>query len=336
MTKSLKITLKILLWLIIVLATAALGFKTWDWIRHFEFYNTAKPFYDTPDIHKGYVPQGFDYVEEENIYLTTGYMSNDEASRVYVMYPNGKTTYTELMKKNGKKYTGHTGGISHYGDYVYITGGDNLDVFSLSVILNGKSQTSLLGTVKTYNNPAYCYVQNGYILSGSYHDPNVSDFSTPEYEHATTPCGDLHKSIITVFKLSNDEPFGVEPTPKAVLSTRNYAQGMCVTDKGNIILSTSHGLSSSQLFVYDTSNLQSENYHFQGTTETGDSFDFPDIQRYYLDSASLVQTIKAPPMSEEILYRDGKILIMNESACNKYLFGKVTSGTKLYAYPYKD
>ena len=61
-----------------------------------------------------------------------------------------------------------------------------------------------------------------------------------------------------------------------------------------------------------------------------------DVPLYYEDSASLVEsdTVEAPPMSEEIVYLDGKIWIMNESACNKYIFGKLTTGNYLYSVEY--
>ena len=108
---------------------------------------------------------------------------------------------------------------------------------------------------------------------------------------------------------------------------------MCVTDDGKVILSTSYGLSVSKLYVYDTTNLVGEDYDFVGTAKSG-AFAFNGIKRYYLDSSNLVDTISAPPMAEELVYLDGKIYIMNESACNKYIFGKFTSGYKIYAYPY--
>ena len=50
----------------------------------------------------------------------------------------------------------------------------------------------------------------------------------------------------------------------------------------------------------------------------------------------MVDTIQAPPMAEELVYLDGKIYIMNESACNKYIFGKFTYGYHVYAFKYAE
>jgi hypothetical protein len=40
-------------------------------------------------------------------------------------------------------------------------------------------------------------------------------------------------------------------------------------------------------------------------------------------------------MSEEIVYKDGLIYIMTESASNKYIFGKFMSGYNCYAMDVK-
>ena len=53
---------------------------------------------------------------------------------------------------------------------------------------------------------------------------------------------------------------------------------------------------------------------------------------FYLDSDSKTETVTAPPMSEEIECIDGRLFIFNESACNKYVFGKFLSGYWLYSY----
>ena len=54
--------------------------------------------------------------------------------------------------------------------------------------------------------------------------------------------------------------------------------------------------------------------------------------RDHLDSANLTDTITLPPMSEELVYRDGRIYVMCESASNKYIFGKFIRGYQVFAY----
>jgi hypothetical protein len=52
----------------------------------------------------------------------------------------------------------------------------------------------------------------------------------------------------------------------------------------------------------------------------------------YLDNATLTDTLTFPPMSEELLYLDGRVYILCESACNKYFYGKFIGGDLVYSY----
>lgn len=326
---------KILAILVAVVILAVLGFKAFDGIKHASFYKNAEPVFKTPGVNDNFTHQGFTYVEDDKVFLATGYMSNNTASRVYVIKENGETTYTELKKASGEDYKEHTGGITHKGDYVFITGTNGLDIFPYQDILQGKESATQLGEMKTYVDPAHCYIHNGYMLTGSFYIEEK--YETPAHERMTTPCGDTNTSIITAFKLDDTKPFGIDPTPKAVISTRREVQGICITDDNKIVLSTSYGLATSQLFVYDTSNLATvENYTFSGTDKKGEQFHFENIKLLYLESEDCVQVIKAPPMAEELAFVNGKIYIMNESASNKYIFGKLTTGRKIYAYNYNN
>jgi hypothetical protein len=98
---------------------------------------------------------------------------------------------------------------------------------------------------------------------------------------------------------------------------------MTFTDS-RIVLSTSYGFATSHLYFYDATAVaaKADKFTVNGT----------EVPLYYLDSASLVSTVSAPPMSEEIVYKDGRIYIMTESASNKYIFGKITGGSPLYSY----
>lgn len=52
---------------------------------------------------------------------------------------------------------------------------------------------------------------------------------------------------------------------------------------------------------------------------------------YALESGNKVKEFEAPPMSEEIIFVDGKLLTMCESASGKYFFGNLTGGRWCYA-----
>ena len=57
-----------------------------------------------------------------------------------------------------------------------------------------------------------------------------------------------------------------------------------------------------------------------------------EVPLYYLDSENLTETVVMPPMSEELVYRDGRLQVMCESACNKYIYGKLIRGWRVRDY----
>lgn len=325
MKKALKITATTLAIIAISLMVILLLFKLGERLYFNSFYSNAQVEFAIPGLMDGYIPQGFDYLEEEDAFLACGYMKDKSSSRVYLIQRDGSYTYTELRKANGDVYKGHTGGIEYFGDFLYITGADGLDVFSLKDVLEGKSQTKLLGEVSTFDlDPAHCFIHNGVIFVGSFY--KAGDYDTPENHHFTTPAGDENKGGMISFDLDATAAFGVNPTPKAFYSVPSFVQGACVTDDGKLVLSTSWGISVSHLYVH---NLEKIHSYDKTTTVNG-----TEVPLYFVDSASLVDTINAPPMSEEIIYLEDKIWVMNESACNKYIFGKFTTGNDLYSYNY--
>ena len=101
--------------------------------------------------------------------------------------------------------------------------------------------------------------------------------------------------------------------------------------EGSIVLSTSWGLSPSHLYFYPRA-LQELYSVPEKTYRIGET----EVPLYYLESSILQKTVKAPPMAEELVYQDGKILIMNESASDKYIFGKLTRGKYVYGYEVKE
>ena len=334
MKKIVQIVLGLLLALVLLLGLAIGGFKMYDWIAYNDFYNNAEVVFPAPGANDGFVQQGFDYMPEERDFLVTGYMKDGTESRVYRLCRLGiELSMTKLLTKEGKPYTKKVGGIVRNGEYVYITNGEGgLDVFAYSEIEAGAETAKQIGWIDTYNVPEYCYIYNGYLLTGSCF--NEEDHETPVHERMETPNGEQNYSLITVFKLDETKEYGVDDTPKALISTTSCVQGMCITDDGSrIVLSTSHGLSDSKLFIYDTTNLLVKADY---TFTDGETFTLKGLPLYCLDnaSASLVETVKAPSMAEELVYVNGRIYIMSQWSCN--ILGKITTGYNIYAYIYAD
>ena len=279
-----------------------------------------------PGLKDAYVPQGFDYIDDRNIFLACGYMSDGTASRIYIMNENGKVVdYASMKETDGSDHKGHTGGIAHFGNYIYVSDDKGCDVFLLSDLLDGDGKVTKCAEVVTGNNPAYCKVFDGKLYAGEFFYEK-GGYNTPDSHKLITPALDKNTAIITVFELDAATGLAKSDIPVAVYSTTSKVQGMTMSRDGKIMLSTSWGTTVSHLYVYNTGVASESTFNYKGT----------EVPLIYLDSKCLVDDVRMPPMAEEIIYLDGEVYVMNESACKKYLFGNLTSGRYIYAYDLDD
>lgn len=311
--KKIGIGLLAFVLLVLVVLNAGVTFKYWNY-----FKNTDGDFI-IPGLLDAYVPQGFDYMAETDTYLMCGYMSDHTPSRIYVRNADGKTHHVSLFDEDGNPYVKHAGGICWNGEFVYLAGDDGVDVFSLADVLAG-NDTKMLGTIRTGHDMAYCSFYNGYLLAGNFYFPE--HYETPENHRIITPAGDENTALMTVYQADPDAEFGVDPMPVAAISTPGKVQGMCFTSDEELVLSISWSLTDSNLQFYDVDTTRVGTVPVLGG----------EVPLYYLDSENLTETVVLPPMSEELVYRDGKVLVMCESACNKYIYGKLIRGWRVFGY----
>jgi hypothetical protein len=140
---------------------------------------------------------------------------------------------------------------------------------------------------------------------------------SPEHE-VNTPDG-LQRALAVGFEINED---GVTTTAKVAYSTPIQIQGMCFANNC-IYLTTSWGLGKSYVYKYDLSQIKQS-----GTKKVCGQ----EVPLYLLTMSNMAQKYTLPPMAEEIEYVDGKFYISNESASNKYIFGKFTDGKWCRAY----
>lgn len=300
---------------VLVVLNAGVTFKYWD------FFGNSKGDFIIPGLTSAYVPQGFDYIEETDTYLMCGYMADGSSSRIYIRFGDGTTRFASLYYADGTVYDKHAGGICHNGDYVYLAGDDGVDVFSMEQVLMGVD-ASMLGTIPTGHDMAYCSFYDGYLLAGNFYYPE--HYETPETHRITTPAGDRNTALMTVFRADPEAEFGIDPAPVAAISTPGKVQGMCFTSDEEIVLSISWSLTNSNLLFYGVDTERVGSVQVLGG----------EVPLYYLDSENLKDTVVLPPMSEELVCKDGRVLVMFESACNKYIFGKLIRGWRVFGYEY--
>ena len=317
--KAKAIFKKILLGLLIFVVAVLLILQVGVTVKYWDYFGNSDRLYVAPGLNDNYVPQGYDYLPDHQIYLMCGYMSDDTASRVYVQDEKGKSYFTSLYYEDGTPYLKHAGGITANGEYVYIAGDTGVDVFLLEDVLSGEA-AKLQGVIEMGHDTAYCSFYNGYLLVGNFY--YGGHYETPESHRITTPAGDQNTALITIFKADDAAGFGVDPTPVAAISTGEKVQGMCFTDKGEIVLSTSWSIGNSHLLYYTIDTERVDMITIGGE----------EVPLIYLDSSNLVHDAVLPPMAEELVFRTGRVEVMNESACNKYIFGKLIRGWSVRAY----
>ncbi len=317
--KMMKIAGKILAWLLVAVMALLLLLNVGVTFVYPAFFGNADAVFRAPGLTTGFVPQGFHYLEDQDTYLFSGYMKDHSAARIYIRDAEGKVRFVSLMNSDGSAYDEHAGGVTVNGDYVYIPGQMGVDVFSLANILEGDT-AQMIGKIAGEYDTDCCTFYNGYLFVGDFYYPET--YETPLSHRVTTPAGDENKAIIAVYKADASAEFGIDPQPVAAISIREKVQGIGFTEDGQIVLSTSYGFADSGLWFYKLDEQR------QGKLE----LDGREVPLYYLDSANLESSVEMPPMSEEVVCKDGKVYVLFESACTKYLYGNLIRGDQVYAY----
>jgi hypothetical protein len=337
--KGVAIPLKILAWVASVLAgLLILVFVGEKLFFASFFFGGAKIAMSTPGTWSNYVQQGFDRLED-GTFVVSAYDKGDENAALYLI-KDGKETLCQLKNADGTPYLSHAGGVTHYKNWVYVATdnhtedkeGDvycthencntNLDMFLLSDVLDGDGKATMVDSIVIPNRLAYASVYGDLLYTGAFHRAG-SKYITPESHHLTTPAGDENTALMMVYKLDENTGKPVSATPEFCYSTISNVQGMCITGDKDIVLSTSWGLGISHLYQYELDDAT------KGTITLGGE----SVEVYYLDSACLETTISTPPMAEELVWLDGRVYILSESASMKYIFGKLMSGNHIYSYP---
>lgn len=319
-----RIISAVLCMIIVLVAIAVIGFSVGENIVFFSFYKNADKEFKIPGLWDGAVPQGFEYIEESDTFLYTGYQKDKVSPSVVYIMPDkgeGEARAVELFNLDGSAYTGHVGGITIYGGTTFIATSGGMDIFNTDDILDNDGKATKVGKLKLDFDVAFCEVHDGKLYAGNFY--RAVDYETPEKHHLTTPCGDKNTAVIYEYELDPISELPKNVAPSLVYSITDAIQGLAFDNEGRMILSTSWGLSKSHLYVYEKpAQIFEDAYETEGLK----------TDLCYLDSDTLVKDIVAPPMAEELVYLDGKVYIMNESASMKYLFGKLTGGQYCYAY----
>jgi len=320
MNKTLKKVIKIItISLVSIVAVFVITVRAYFRIPVRSYYKISKKAFVIPGIRNNYVAQGICYDKETNCFYLTGYMSDNKASPIYVVNKDTKKLVKSvfLEKQDGTDINGHTDAISIIDNNVYIASPYEacLYVFSKNEINNAKNNSKLTyhDVVNLYTeddsiNIAFTTVHNGMIYAGEFY--KAEKYETRSAHHFSYQ-NETNKAIVVGFKLD-----GNTALPEVVYSIPNEIQGMSFGPDA-IVLSSSWGTRPSDILKYNFSDIKQN-----GTMKILGK----ELPLYVLNSSNITKAYKIAPMSEEIEYVDGRYFVSNESASNKYVFGKFTSG----------
>ena len=283
-----------------------------------------------PWSNKGYIAQGITYdLASGNFYLT-GYMKDGSASPILVVNKKSRklVNVVRMANPDGTEYAGHAGGLSLMNGKLYIAGSldgcfyvfkkSDVDKAQKGSLISYSEVLDLKNSGDTMK-VAYSTTHDGLIYAGEFYRED------PRYilagEHKVNTTDGLQYALAVGFEINPD---GQTTTAKLAYSIPDQIQGMCF--EGNYIyLTTSWGLGKSFVYKYDLNKItQSGTKQVCGQT----------VPLFNLTMKNMEACYTLPPMAEEIEYVDGKFYISNESASDKYVFGKYTGGRWCRAYKF--
>lgn len=338
-SKAKKAVITVLIVLVALVAIVFIGARIYFRAPVSSYYKASEKAFVIPGLMDNMVPQGFDYISSVDMYLICGYQKDVSPSRVYrVDRKSGKDEgYVIMGDENGNGIKPHAGGLASHGEYLFVAGDEDakINVYKLSDVLSAKSGDTVkkLGEFKTVyadckiNVAWICFAEDRMIVGEFYRDPN---YMTDESHWVTTDAGEENRAIAMAYKFGNGKgtSFGISEVPCEMYSIPGLVQGMTVKD-GKIWISQSYGTAKSTIRCYDISG--SKPVTFKMKLYSGRAEADIVVPVYAFDSSTQVSSFDAPPMAEEIVFVDGKLLIMCESASMKYFFGNLTGGRWCYA-----
>ncbi len=283
------------------------------------FYDHATAELGIPGTNDGFIVQ--DEVQApDGSWLFSGYETDGSASPLYRV--DGMRTSKILIERpDGSVYDGHGGGVTCDDEFLYLTEENGYLVAPLDDVLSAEDGA----TVKTTSlrnlgiDPAFLTIIDGDLYAGVFY--KAGPYDTPDEMHLTCPDGTENNAVMYRFERepSSDGNYGEQPV--RVYSIPGLVQGVCVVD-GVMVLSQSWGLSPSELPGFAVDKLVDD-----GTYEVNGEA----VPLTYLDSRSLMGAVTAPPMSEGLVEKDGRVWFTNEAASNKYLYGKLFGSWNMMA-----
>ena len=315
MKKFCKVFFSVLGILLLVLVIAWTALDITKYIVYADYYEGYQKACAIPDIHSGFTPQGITYLAAEDAYLQSGY----DGEHLALYYVKG-SEHRKLLPLDtaGALGKGHGGGVTVTDRFVYIAGNHALLRYDLSVILAAKAGDRIpcLEEIPVDNSASFCFADGGSLYVGEFY--RAGNYETDAAHAFTTPEGEEHRAIVSCYTVL--ENGSLNPQPDLHISVPGLVQGFAVHN-GVIAVSRSWGVNSSSLEFYD------------GMLETG-TVSAEGVPLCYIGQKNRISQLDLPAFSEDLTVKGDRVVINFESACNKYIVGKLFFATDAGTYPF--
>ena len=284
-----------------------------------KFYAAGELSVHIPGCAQDLVPQGVDYLDNENWLLIAGYSSGTTNSSLVCVDMETDQVVKEVFLCNvdGSSYTGHAGGVCVTEKNIYISNNEHLYRISLEKFraLPASSYCSFDEAIPVPCRSSYCAYADGILWVGEFQ--YGTDYSTDRshrfksadgYQRAWA-CGYvLDQSTENELKAECITAEGA--VPDYLLSTTERIQGMTFSNN-QFYLSQSYGRKASSCF-YRYENVLENAPDGEGTVYG------KTVPLWVLDSDVRTGVLMAPPMSETMCEVDGAVYVIFESGAEKY------------------
>lgn len=309
------------------------GIAAYDSIAFSSFYKEARKEFLIPGLNTNYTPQGLAYSKEKKVFLGSGYDKSNKEGMIYVIDEKSNKSKKVLLSYDNKEYKGHAGGVAIYNDYVFIAESNYIYYLSLNDLLSieENERVNIKGRFELFVKASFCFTGEGALYVGEFYDKEHG-YDTDSSHHIDVSNGTNH-AIIVKYILTELIASRFSLLPIEAYSVCDRVQGVAVSPSGKMALSTSWGINNSHIYIHDLNKSKASIKSYSKVNDNKESGVPILLPTYTLDENTLEKDVVAPPMSEDLEYIDGRIYIYNESACNKYIFGKFMRSKNVYSYP---
>ena len=308
---------------VIVFIGGYMGYNTvWK-----DYLNASTPAFTIPELSKGFIPQGIAYDPVSDCFFLTGYMGNRTNSPIYAIDGRSGALKKKVLMTDdqGESFRGHAGGLSVYGDRLYIAGSTDacMYYYPIAEMLNADQDALYAPIQRTdlkndgdFIRVSFTSVDETLLYAGEFHRDPV--FRT-HASHRVEFDGVTQKAYLVGLSFDDDGQL----VPVCVFSIPDNVQGASFAD-GYLYLSQARGFLPGQILTYRLDKIAPA-----GTKSVLGK----DVPLYFVTEKTADKITKIFPQPEEIIVADGQMYILSESASNRYLIGKLLGLDKVYKTP---